>query len=335
MSILNFLSKIFSRTITLPDSKINELVCSYIPSGKYLKIGSMIEVPFDFSAVICSKHIICEEFKSGKHKIDLFKIPLTKKINRLSITRKSYFNGKLYYVSSKQFEDVFGGNTKVRLRLMEKEEVENYQDKIKVYGNIKFKINYKIVDAKRFLEEISIFDIKKDITTNYAKTIFGELVEVFSTRLLKQRKYTPKSFLENNLEKTQKLYDDIVDYCKSFGVEVINFKILETGIENSSLKNVIKLYPELEYLRKKDTTKINTVDNDDIANFNFVVHYKESSEELHMDKKSITQKENTLIDEEINNSEDDIKIKKCSHCNAILSYDSKTCYNCKTKFEDY
>lgn len=315
---MKFFDKIFKKgkefyKISL---KQEENLVVMLALNKKVKLESKIFVPEGFCALTFSKEKLLDIIPSGEHELNAFTIQKACKANKLDKpTKKGYkktLNLDFYFVNL----NICKIKNKFYIKKQNKE--------------VFFSLDFKIVDAKKFLkflinDRVVFKDTfaQKFLTFELMKTLYYYILDGKFLSLEKLEGYVKSKLHTIGIE------------CVEFNFEIKNQDETVFQEENEIKENEIrqnknilqKTNEEIENEQNENLYRVNTTQSNEIKN-NYENLKIESESDFDLNQS--LNKNYTLVD--LNDLDGESITYFVCECGAKLHKDSKMCYRCKKSF---
>ncbi|MGN1208613.1 MAG: zinc ribbon domain-containing protein [Christensenellales bacterium] len=323
---MGFFDKLFKkkeRKYEIDEKNKDNLVVMICPKDK-IQLSSKVAVPDDFCAIFLSKEKLLDEIPSGEFEISGLNFAKVCKLNKLDKpSKKGYktqFVADFYFVNLK--ENIVKNSFFVK----------------KVKKNVEFKLKFKIVKPKQFLEFLICEKIVFE--NDYAE----KELEFYVSQLIYYH------VLDNKIETKEKLLDFVFSKLEKIGVLGLDFDVklcLEGETDNlfdsSELENVKKF--DLDYGKRlsEDLSGQNSGEEDFDTNCLCCENFQKNFEK-DCDNNNFTQENAKILDKNqffgISKTIvdlDDVKTESvnyfvCENCGAKLPQNAQKCFVCGKSF---
>lgn len=293
------------KNYTIGEKKETLVVYRELPK-KELKLNFNLIVPENYICYIFTKEKLTDSFCSGEVKLYALTMPSTCEVHKLDKpTKKGYkknIKADLLFVSLKDFS------------LKNKFKIKKEKDKI----NLSYSLNYKIKDAKKFLE----FLLNERA---YFKNDYAEKQLNFYISYLLFYYYFDNDFDMGKFKKY------IETKLLKIGIETLNFE-LERDFDGEPQKEIFNDY------RQDERSVLKEIQTDN-ANSLLEETKQERGNETKLRKEENTIQNNIINVDKFEHELNGEPIKKSVEyftcdCGAVLPKNAKFCFKCKKNFED-
>ncbi len=211
---------LFNKTITLKEHERDKLVHFYKLRGGYLKVGSSINVPDNFTVIVAHYDKICDVLTPGNYHFDRKDMPILTKANKAKKTRNGEKTPKkikadVYFV----YEGLYQG---IKFKTPKFNAIyKGKKRRIKLKGECSVQIRNSLKTLSILLDDYAVIDDKKT-QVEIASHVGVSVGDVLNANLM-----TIEGFVNND----KKIIELVNEYTNKpisqLGIEVSNVDITE------------------------------------------------------------------------------------------------------------
>lgn len=233
MGFISWIKNIFGKRIIIESISKSKLITLSNNNAK-VKFGTKLEVPQNFACVLSYKNRMCDTFTDGTYKLDVPKMPVLSRLQRLTKPNKSgdlpkNFIADIYYVNLMRFEDErFSWTQNIKIK------DKKYR---KTFAKLRGKFSFEIFDPVSFLEALATQYgvIKNDIAKAEISFWVGDLVA---------------KKVEKNSPGVQELFAKDAD-CFDGVLEYVNKHLSDCGVSIKAIDIEEVKFPKRIYKKTK------------------------------------------------------------------------------------
>ena len=223
MKLFNWIKNLFKKGITLSQPDTSKLV--FLSSSQKVKLGTKIEVPENFVAVVVYKNKVADTFAQGTHRLEISNLPLLTRYAKLLKPNKNGnlpvdFKAGIYYLNLSIFEDEHFDDS---AKLLVKD--KNFKS---FFVGFEGKFTYSIFEPIDFFEAmLTQYGIIKN---QIAKNEISYWISLLVVKKIKKNKPNIYELLEKNSTCFEGLCDYINKDIADCGVKVEKIEITKVNL---------------------------------------------------------------------------------------------------------